>query len=189
VFDLAASLRALKPHKRIARLERRSDSDLRWAEDEPVTGPAMLLDTCVYLDVLQGRTPQSVDDLLAARMCRHSAVCLAELTHLFGRLDPAHPSTKSVLAPLRETIEDIPPHRLQAPTDATWAEAGILAGEFARLSDQPKNVAAARKILGDALIFLQARRIGAAVLTANIRDFDYLDQLAPGGRVVNYRHP
>lgn len=187
MFDLAASLRALKPQKRIARLERRRDADLRWAEDEPAVGGALLLDTCVYLDVLQGRTPQSVDDLLVARICRHSAVCLAELTHLFGRLDPTHPSTKSVLRPLHETIEDIPPHRLHAPTDATWAEAGILAGEFARLSGQPKDAAAARKFLSDALIFLQARQIGAGVLTANVRDFDFLDQLAPGGPVVNYR--
>jgi len=187
VLDLAASLRALKPQKRIARLERRRDAELRWAEDEPRIGGALLLDTCVYLDVLQGRTPQSVDDLLASRICRHSAACLAELTHLFGRLDPAHPSTKTVLRPLRETIEDIPAHRLHAPTDATWAEAGMLAGELARLSDQPKGAGAARKFLNDALVFVQARRIGADVLTANVRDFDFLDQLAPGGRIVYYR--
>jgi predicted nucleic acid-binding protein len=187
VFDLAASLRALKPQKRTARLERRRDAELRWADDEPRIGGALLLDTCVYLDVLQGRTPQSVDDLIASRICRHSAVCLAELTHLFGRLDPSHPSTKSVLRPLRETIEDIPAHRLHAPIDATWVEAGMLAGELARLSDQPKGVGAARKFLNDALIFMQARRIGAEVLTANVRDFDFLDQLAPSGRVVYYR--
>jgi predicted nucleic acid-binding protein len=187
VFNLAASLRALKPQKRIARLAPRSDADLPWAEDEPRIGSALFLDTCVYLDVLQGRTPQSVDDLVASRICRHSAVCLAELTHLFGRLDPSHPSTKSVLRPLRETIEDIPAHRLHAPTDATWAEAGILAGELARLSDQPKGAGAARKYLNDALIVMQARRIGADVLTANVRDFDFLDQLAPGGGIIYYR--
>jgi predicted nucleic acid-binding protein len=88
---------------------------------------------------------------------------------------------------LRETIEDIPAHRLHAPIDATWVEAGMLAGELARLSDQPKGVGAARKFLNDALIFMQARRIGAEVLTANVRDFDFLDQLAPSGRVVYYR--
>ncbi len=47
-----------------------------------------MLDTSVYLDVLQARTPDAVDDLLRYRVCYHSAVCLAELTHVFGRLDP-----------------------------------------------------------------------------------------------------
>lgn len=63
----------------------------------------------------------------------------------------------------------------------------MLAGELARLSDEPGGALAARKFLNDALIFMQARRIGAEVLTANVRDFDFLDQLAPGGRVVYYR--
>lgn len=94
----------------------------------------MILDTSVYLDVLQARTPDAVDELLTYRVCYHSAVCLAELTHVFGRLDPAHPSTSGVLQTVRDVIEDIPLHRLQAPDSATWGEAGMLAGELFRLS-------------------------------------------------------
>jgi phage I-like protein len=36
-------------------------------------------------------------------------------------------------------------------------------------------------------LFLQAQKLGFAVLTANIADFDYLLQLIPAGRVLLYR--
>jgi hypothetical protein len=138
-FDLQGTLRRLKPHKRLEQLTRRADSELAWASDEPLIGGALILDTSVYLDVLQRRTPEAVDDLLTYRVCHHSAVCLAELTHVFGRLDPAHPSTSGVLQTLRDVIEDIPRHRLQAPDSAMWGEAGMLAGELFRLSGAPKG--------------------------------------------------
>ena len=126
-------MRRLKPHKRLERLTRRADFELAWASDEPLIGGALILDTSVYLDVLQARTPDAVDELLTYRVCHHSAVCLAELTHVFGRLDPAHPSTSGVLQTVRDVIEDIPQHRLQAPDTAMWGEAGMLAGELFRL--------------------------------------------------------
>ena len=188
-FDLAELLRALKPQKRTAPLRRRPDSDLCWAGDEPLIGGALLLDACVYLDVLQGRTPEEADKLLSFRVCHHSAVCLAELTHAFGRLDPAHPSTKTVLKTMGEVIADIPERRLHAPEPAVWGEAGILAGALFRLSGLPKAAGFERKFLNDALIFLQARQLGTIVLTANIRDFDFLNQVVPNGRVVFYRSP
>ena len=87
-----------------------------------------MLDTSVYLDVLQARTPDAVDELLTYRACHHSAVCLAELTQVFGRLDPAHPSTGGVLQTVGSMIEDIPSHRLQAPDTATRGEAGDAMG-------------------------------------------------------------
>src|SRR5687768_16079000 len=80
-FDLSDTLRSLKPHKYTGTLERRSDDDLPWAVDEPVIGGPLFLDTSVYLDVLQGRSPPEVDALLTYRLCHHSAVCLSELTH------------------------------------------------------------------------------------------------------------
>ena len=43
-----------------------------------------------------------------------------------------------------------------------------------------------RKLLNDSLIYLQARRISAAVLTRNRRDFDLLNQVAPAGSVIFY---
>lgn len=158
-----------------------------WAESEPPIGGALLLDTSVYLDVLQGRTPQAVDDLITYRLCHHSSVCLAELTHVFGRLDPAHPTTKSVLKVVADTIDDVPAHRLHAPDPNIWGHAGITAGLLFRLSHLPKGEGHERRFLNDALIFHQAGLLGAAVLTGNIRDFDYLNQLVPSVRVIFYR--
>lgn len=186
-FDLQATLRKLKPHKRLGPLTRRADFELAWAVDEPLIGGALLLDTSVYLDVLQARTPDAVDELLTYRVCYHSAVCLAELTHVFGRLDPAHPATNRILQTVREVIEDIPRHRLHAPDSATWGEAGMLAGELFRLSGAPKGAGHERKYLNDALIYLQARGIGAGVVTGNVGDFDFLNQLVPDVRLVLYR--
>ncbi|MER9139558.1 hypothetical protein NKI20_25465 [Mesorhizobium sp. M0830] len=184
-FDLGSALRSLKPQRRAGGLERRPDSALSWAGDQPPVGGALLLDTSVYLDVLQGRTPEVVDDLLTYRLCQHSAVCLAELSHLFGRL--GHPTTKSVLKVVADTIEDIPAHRLHAPDATAWGRAGMLAGLLFRLSRLPKGEGHERRFLNDALIFHQAGLLGATVLTGNVRDFDYLNQLVPSVRVIFYR--
>ncbi|MGB3386998.1 MAG: hypothetical protein WBA88_03350 [Pseudaminobacter sp.] len=186
-FDLEGALRSLKPQRRTAGLERRADSDLAWAANEAPIGGALLLDTSVYLDVLQGRTPQTVDDLLTYRLCHHSAVCLAELSHVFGRLDPAHKTTKAILRAVQETIEDIPAHRLHAPDATTWGRAGMSAGLMFRLSHLPKGEGHERRFLNDALLHHQAGMLGATVLTGNIRDFDFLSQLVPSVRVIFYR--
>jgi hypothetical protein len=88
---------------------------------------------------------------------------------------------------VRSLIEDIPRHRLQAPDTAMWGEAGMLAGELVRLSGAPKGAGHERKYLNDALIYLQARGIGARVLTGNVGDFDFLNQLVPGVPIILYR--
>jgi hypothetical protein len=43
------------------------------------------------------------------------------------------------------------------------------------------------KALADCVLFLQARKLGFTVLTANIAEFDLLLQLVPSGRVLFYR--
>jgi hypothetical protein len=125
-----------------------------------------------------------VDELLAARIVNHATICLAELTHLFGRLDPAHPGTKSVLLEIRGTIEDIPGHRLASPSPTAIGEAGMLAGLVARLSGADRTEGPA--LLNDASLYLHALERGWTILTRNIRDFDFLDQLLPAGRVLFY---
>jgi hypothetical protein len=188
-FDLSEALRSLKPQKREGTLARRLDDDLPWVDDEPIIGGPLFLDTTVYLDVLQGRSPAEVDRLLTYRLCHHSAVCLSELTYAFGRLGPKHTSTKTVLETIGATIADIPEHRLHAPDTAVWGQAGILAGLLFRMSNLPRGEGHERKFVNDALVFLQARQLGASVLTGNIRDFDFLSQLVPTGRIVMYRIP
>jgi hypothetical protein len=186
-FDLSETIRSLKPQKYVGTLERRPDEDLPWVADEPAIGVPLFLDTSVYLDVLQGRSPVEVDRLLTYRLCHHSAVCLSELTHAFGRLDPKHAATKAVLETIAATVEDIPQHRLHAPDTAIWGQAGVLAGLLFRLSNLPKGEGHVRRFVNDAIVFLQARQLGAGVLTGNVRNFDFLSQIIPSGRVILYR--
>jgi hypothetical protein len=92
-----------------------------------------------------------------------------------------------VLAAIAGTIdEDIPRHRLFEPDTRTWGEAGMLVGKLLRLAALPKKHGLERKLLNDSLVYLQARRIGAAVLTRNRRDFDFLNQLVPSGAAIFY---
>lgn len=185
-FDLAKAERALKPQQAGRALKARAEDDLRWAERESKAGRPLLLDTTVYLDTLQGRTPVAVDDLLRYRSIFHSAVCLAELTHAFGRLDPAHSGTRKALVALAGAIGDIPRHRLFAPDTDLWGKAGMLAGKALRFGRIPPRQGQERKLLNDSLVYLQAREVGAAILTRNVRDFDLLEQLVPSGALVFY---
>lgn len=154
------------------------------ATSPAAAGPELLLDTCVYIDVLQGRTPASVDELLEARIANHSTVCLAEMTHLFGRLDPNHAGTKGVLRELQRTIEDMPAHRISSPSETAMGEAGMVAGLVARLLDIDR--AGRSLLLNDASLYLQAVERGWIVLTRNVRDFDCFDQILPASRVLFY---
>jgi len=184
-FDLDTSLQRLKPARRTARLQRRPDGALPFVPEKPSGGLELLLDTCVYIDILQRRAPERVKRLLAARLSNHSGVVLAELTHLFGRLDPRDDRTRKVLAEISGVISDMPAHRLLAPSLNVVGEAGILAGLAARLS----NVESGREqaLLNDATLYLQAVDSGQTLLTRNIREFDWFDQLFPCDRVLFYR--
>ncbi|MDF0545017.1 hypothetical protein PX699_21945 [Sphingobium sp. H39-3-25] len=163
-------------------MARRPEGKLPLASKTTVIGRELLLDTCVYIDVLQGKTPIEVDRLLENRIVNHSSVALGEMTHLMGALDPADKRTASVLKMLGRTIDDIPEHRLSVPSARVFGEAGMLAGMVTRLSGQPHSIA----LFNDALLFLQAAATGCDLLTGNRRDFDFLDQLMPGTGLILY---
>jgi predicted nucleic acid-binding protein len=182
-FDVAASVRRLKPQRATQPLARRPDAQLTFVPAQPGPGPELLLDTCVYIDVLQGRTPTAVDDLLQLRILNHSTVALAELTHAFGRLDPADPRTRGTLRELSATVAAMPAHRLSPPSDRAFGEAGMLAGLVARLSGRASGV----ELLNDASLLLHAAETGCTLLTRNVADFDLAQQVAPGSNVLFYR--
>jgi predicted nucleic acid-binding protein len=184
--DLARSLRRIKPERRTRSLSRRDDGDLDFAETAALIGPPLLLDTCVYVDDLEGSLPPQVETLLRARTLMHLSVVLAELSHNFGRLDPRHANTRRNLAELAAMIEEIPRRRLEDAISAgTVLEAGIVSGLVFRLGGfQPGQEVAA---LNDATIYLHALERGYTVLTRNIRDFDFMNQIVPTGRVLFYR--
>ncbi len=80
-------------------------------------------------------------------------------------------------------IDDIPAHRLTAPSPRAFGEAGMLAGLATRLGGRVSGV----QLLNDALLFLQARELGFALVTANVSDFGLFDQLIPGSDLLLYR--
>lgn len=161
-----------------------SDKDLPFVASYLHPGPELLLDTTVYIDGLQDNPPRQVDDLMALRICNHSAVCVAEPTHAHGRLMPTYPKTAAALNSIGKTIGAMPPHRIREPSQSAWGTAGILAGLAFRLGGyQPGQQ---RNPPDDALVFLQAMENGQVVLTGNISDFDILNQLVPEGRVLFY---
>lgn len=184
-FDLARALRRIKPQRATSAIRHRAFDALPTVKAPVSAGPELLLDTCVYIDVLQGRTPVSMDELLETRIVNHSTVCLAEMTHLFGRLDPAHAGTKAVLQEIRRTIDDIPDHRLSSPSETAIGEAGMLAGLVSRLLGVPPN--GHSPLLNDASLYLQAVERGWTLVTRNVRDFDCFDQLLPANRVLFYQ--
>jgi hypothetical protein len=167
----------------MARLNRRPDSALPFVPDIATAGPEVLLDTCVYIDILQTRAPIGLKAMLAVRLCNHSGIALAELTHLFGRLDPQDHRTRSVMAEISAMILDMPVHRLMAPSIHVLGEAGILAGLTARLTGTDPG----QTLLNDAALYLQAIEQGQTLVTRNVREFDWFDQLLPSGRLLLYR--
>ncbi|KMS56034.1 hypothetical protein V474_13580 [Novosphingobium barchaimii LL02] len=181
-FDRKASLRRIRPQRLAAKLTRRAEEELPLSHKAAAVGRELLLDTCVYIDVLQGKTPLEADRLLENRIVNHSCVALAEMTHLMGALDPADKRTASVLKTLGRTIDDIPEHRLTAPSPRVFGEAGMLAGMVTRLTGQPHSIA----LLNDAILFLQAASTGCDLLTGNRRNFDFMDQLMPGTGLILY---
>ena len=184
MFDLRRSLRRIKPHRFTHPIRRRPRTELPFVTIPPGSGRELLVDTCVYIDALQGRIPAEVDALLRLRITNHLTVCVAELVHSFGRLDARHPGTASILREVAETVDDIPPHRLQTASESVVIEAGILAGLVFRLCGlQPGQEVAA---LNDATIYLHALAQGQVVLTRNIRDFDAMQQILPDGQVLFY---
>jgi predicted nucleic acid-binding protein len=146
----------------------------------------LLFDTCVYIDAAAHRLPIEVANLVRSRVSYHSMVCAAELTYALGVLDPKDPRTKQqgkVLAEILDRIaatgRTIPPH------ETDWAAAGVMAGILSR--SQSYATDQKRKALADCLVFLSALRLGLTLLTANLAEFDLLQQILPEARVAFYR--
>lgn len=181
-FDAAVRWARFDPKKT---LSRRKDSELPFFGDTAEAGQELLLDTCVYIDGLQGRTRKSLADLLALRQVNHSTIGVQELMHTVGVLDPNHPGTPTAVKQIAITIKNMPSHRVFAPDPDVLGRAALLSGMLCRLQGYKSD--ARLRALHDCVLFLQAQKLGFTVLTGNIRDFDYLLQMIPIGRVVMYR--
>ncbi len=183
-FDFDAALRWARFAPRTTRA-RRGDEALPFVDGAPLGGQGLLLDTCVYVDQMQDRSPAVLDDLIARRQVNHSAVAIQELIHTAGVLYPLDPRTASVIDRIGKTIKAMPDHRIFTPDTEVLARAALLSGILCRLQGYEKD--GKLRALQDCVLFLQARKLGLVVLTANVGDYDILLQLIPDGRALFYR--
>jgi hypothetical protein len=183
-FNVDAALRWARFDPR-RRLRRRSDGDLPFVDERFLVGSALLLDTCVYIDQMQDKSPAILDQLLEFRPASHSTVAIQELMHAAGVLDPDDSRTPAAVEAIRRAIRAMPPHRIHVPDAEVLCRAALLAGILCRL--QGYGGGAKVRALHDCVLFLQGQKLGLTILTANIRDFDCLLQLVPAGRALFYR--
>lgn len=181
-FDAARRWARFDPRKTLAR---RADSQLPFLDKGRLAGQDLLLDTCVYIDQLQDRTPRLLDDMIAQRQVNHSAVAIQELMHTVGVLSPADPRTARAVAAIGRLIKAMPPHRTFTPDADTMGRAALLSGILCRIQGYGGD--AKLRALHDCVLFLQAQKLGLVVLTANVGDFDLLLQLMPAARAIFYR--
>lgn len=181
-FDAARRWARFDPKQTLAR---RDDDELPFVNANLIGGQGLLLDTCVYIDQMQDRSPQMLDDLVAQRQVNHSTVAIQELMHTVGVLNPSDARTAGVVAEIGKQIKAMPPHRIFAPDVEVLARAALLSGILCRLQGHEKD--GKLRALQDCMLFLQAQRLGLVVLTANVGDYDILLQLIPAGRALFYR--
>ena len=181
-FRSAERVRRRAPARTLAR---RPDDALPFLGSEASAGNGLLLDTCVYIDQMQGKAPAVVEDLLAIRPVNHSAVAVQELLHAVGVLDPGDTRTPAAVAAIEAAVEAMPAHRLFVPDMDVLGQAAVYAGLLARVQGygKPERM----KALHDCVLFVQAMKHGFAVLTRNVREFDALLQIRADGRVLFYR--
>ncbi|MHC4055628.1 type II toxin-antitoxin system VapC family toxin [Bradyrhizobium sp. 25ACV] len=181
-FDAARRWARFDPQRTLAR---RRDNELPFVDPNSIGGQGLLLDTSVYIDQMQGRSPKLLDDLIAQRQVNHSTVAIQELMHTVGVLDPSDARTAGVIEVIGKQIRAMPPHRIFAPDTEVLGRAALLSGILCRLQGYEKD--AKLRALQDCVLFLQAQKLGLVVLTANVGDYDILLQLIPEGRALFYR--
>ena len=181
-FDAARRWARFDPQRT---LTRRSDNELPFVNPGSIGGQGLLLDTCVYIDQMQDRSPQILDDLIAQRQVNHSTVAIQELMHTVGVLNPSDARTATVIDVIGKQTRAMPPHRIFAPDTEILGRAALLSGILCRLQGYEKD--GRLRALQDCVLFLQAQKLGLIVVTANVGDYDILLQLIPAGRVLFYR--
>lgn len=179
-FDAARRWGRFESQKTLAR---RGDNELPFVNPNQIAGQGLLLDTGAYIDQMQDRSPQVLDDLIAQRQVNHSTVAIHELMHTVGVLNPKDTRTARVIAEIGRQIKSMPPHRIFAPDGEVLGRA-VLSGILCRLQGYEKD--GKLRALQDRVLFLQAQKLGLVVLTANVGDYDMLLQLIPSGRALFY---
>lgn len=169
--------------RKLKSLPRRPDSKLNIVSDQAgvISGPT-LLDTCVYIDILQGRAPEVVRSHLLRASSYHSTIALAEMTYTIGRLDPSDSRSIIAIAAISALLDSIPDSRISSPSPSAMAAGGVRSGAATRLLGHAEH-----SMSNDAYIAAQAAEQSLTVVTRNISDFDRLSQMDPSLSVAYYR--
>lgn len=168
----------------LTQLTRRPRSELSFLKELVSAGAPLLLDTGTYIHQLKNKTPPAFDALVSARLVNHSVVAVQEMLHAIGVLDPADARTKANVAAIRGLLDAIPSHRLFTPTRDVMLDAAVYAGLLCRLQSFGKDCR--MKALHDCTLFFQARKLGSTLVTANVADFDLLQQMQSEGHILFY---
>jgi hypothetical protein len=179
---------------------RRHDTALPFDPAKLPAGLPLMLDTTVYVHRLQNRIPPPIHALVETRPVLHCAVAVAEIAVSAGIMDPSHVTTARYRTPLLGLLHGIGALDMRAPSPASWAEAGMLAGILARAQfalARPRSTLASdaveqqresrRRLLNDALILLCAGEHGAVLVSGNVADIDILLRFRPDIQVLLYR--
>jgi predicted nucleic acid-binding protein len=177
--DFEALDRATRP------LVRRAAAELNFdAAAVAKAGPPLVLDTNAIVAALKGKLPPPVRRLVALSRIFASSVVVGEIVQGFYNLDAADPRTKAARSQIGLVLDELSRVETIVPTNDDWRLANAVLASLGRRNrfDKTKR----RNLLADALIHASVRRAGACLVTANTRDFDYLEQALPGGWVLYF---
>ena len=184
-MDIEKLLRRCRHALGKSELPLRTDDELDFLADGDIAGEQIMLDSCVYIDQMQGRLPVSVAQRVEARTSVHSPIVLGELSFLFGNLDSRDIRTEAALAAIQAMLSAIGEHRIVPLSHEDTMHGMILSGCVARLLNY--QGAHRRNVQNDSILAAHAARTGNLLVTRNIVDFDRLSQLEPRLKVSFYR--
>gem|GEM_PF-5076693 len=182
--------RAIFDARRLAQFEKplacRKDRDLPFDAALVAPGELLVLDTCTVIDGLKNALPPQIGMAIANGVALSSAVVVGELVRGHAALKPSHPMTALNAGAILDAIEaaEALPTCL-SPSPLQWAEANAVVATIGRCNAIPKEQR--HRLLPDALIYVSARDAGARIVTANFSDFDLIDRVATGARLLFYR--
>ncbi|MBZ9761753.1 hypothetical protein LB553_12835 [Mesorhizobium sp. CA8] len=84
----------------------------------------------------------------------HSAICIQELAHTLGVLNPDDPGTPGVHRAVSEVIRSMPGHRILTPDADVLGRAAVLNGALCRLQGYRNDQKL--RCLHDCTLYLQA---------------------------------
>ena len=173
-----AILRKLKPEKH----ERQIDAAPCLPFGALEVRAKLVLDTNVYIDMAPGRLARESRERVAACLHYYSVVALTELMQGVAGYSSNASNYGAVRRHYLGLFKRVPRTRLLVPDADVWMRAGAITGLLS--CTQGFRPHQRKKVLLDALIYLDATKRGLPVLTRNVRDFGLIAAVHGSGVVV-----